>query len=299
MADDNGVVTPSGIGATSSDSSPDTSGAAVEAAFNTLKANAENAGRLDAPGLAPDGAPGLADSGDAQTEKRIADTDAAIKDKQAEYTRISMELAESRKELEETRRMVERLTGREEAREAAAKQEEKSLTPVWEDPNFMEQFNTAYDNDPAKAMALFGQGIFTQLAGQLGNFREEVVSSLRNDITQATDPERMALRPVMQSLADEIPGWNTMPDETKIALAKKVSDKQAAASQGGSHQTVAPPGVSLAGGGQAAPAPPSGPSQHDQMVDALLAEWEKKGLGGPRNNDDAAWPMGRPQQEGR
>jgi len=163
---------------------------------------------------------------DSKDEKRIADTEAARKEKQAEFTRLSQNLAELREQLAEAKGQLSVLT---------AKPAEKDEPDWLESDEFSEK---AADETPGKvlkgAIGKTRQEIVRLLEARDAHFNKKI-ADLEARLAQAS-PERQSVADVMEEFKDK--AWfKAMPDAAKVQFAKETKAERAKAAEGEGGET--------------------------------------------------------------
>ena len=160
-------------------------------------------------------------------EKALLDTEAALKEKQAEFTRMSQQLAELKGRTEALMQM-----------QTAKKEEEaKDWMDSVEDDKLVE--------NPAMVKQMLKQ-LRQEIAGVMQNRDAWVQAEIERRIGGQMDP---ALRSVVDELKSD-PDLSDLPEAKLVAMAKRMG-------AGGKKAAVMQPRGNIAGGQRAAPAAPT------------------------------------------
>lgn len=226
----------------------------------------------DGAQAAPDDAGTQAAEPDDKTAKRVADTEAALKEKQAELTRVSQEIA-----------LQKAIKKQLDARQAPApKQEEKDYL---DDPEWVQRF----EEDPTAAVREIQRNERARLKSTFEARDEYLMGQFKRMLDERTDPARLELQGQLATLAAEIPGFEDIPAQTQIAMAKKFADATPS-----KPDTRRPPATGPAGTGRPPP-PVNGPSQRQkaaQAAHAAIPEWNRG------DSDLDQYPFGKPAAAG-
>jgi len=170
--------------------------------------------------------------------KRVADTDAALKAKQADLTRTSQELAKLDAELTARRAALDELS---KARDRASKPTE--MVDPMEDKAFREKLS---DLDPIEAQIAIARAERRYLAGILESRDAALKDEFGRTLSARTDPERAKLSDTISELSGK--AWFANLDPAQQLQAAR--DYAAAKPKGDDADTFDPPATSPAGTGR-------------------------------------------------
>ena len=204
----------------------------------------------------------------ARVEKRLKDTESALKERQAELTRTNQELAALRVVREELARQ------REEGNSA------KSDAELWQD----EKWREAFDNDPSahvpELLTAERQRIVSLLEARDNSLKAHIETLLKENL----NPDRQRYAPVLEKLGKTVPGFEKLSNEQKLAIAKITA-------QNDSVDTLDPPSGSFAGTGRRATNPKREQEEQAKQTEAIRRRMF--GAFDRRNTEDALYPMGK------
>jgi hypothetical protein len=214
---------------------------------------------------------GIQPSGDTKedkTGKRIADTEEKLRELQRELHKTAVERA--------------RLEGEVSALRVATAPKQEAPTDYLGDESWDEKFAA----DPAGAYREAMKRERAQMAAILDDRDRMWREEMRRVVEQTTDPERAGLRDEMGELKTSVAGWENLPDETQLSMAKALRNRRPA-------QTLRPPASSPGGSGNRAPTPDQRKQRDADAEARRLALFGQLAAA-----DDAQYPMGKPQSVG-
>jgi len=195
---------------------------------------------------AADGGEGSPDNGNQPIDadkvaKRVADTEAALKERQAELTRVSQELA------------AQKAVQAELARRETAATKDEGLKPFYQDEEWLGSFQDdladLLDEPGATLSKALAQAFAKNDEGyaQLFQSRDEaLLEQVRTIVAEATDPKTQALRTTMTALAKQFPWFNDLPSGRQREIAEVIKK-----STGNGSDTLTPPATDFTGTGRA------------------------------------------------
>jgi len=163
---------------------------------------------------------------DQKVEKRVHDTEAALKERQAELTRINQEIAARKAVQEELARVKE------------AQNKPAMPSNPMEDPEFIASLEDMSTDEAIRAYAERSQQYF----GSVLDMRDEAFKQmLKEQIGFVTDPRMAQLKDTIATLSNE--SWfMALPESERLAAAEKF-----AGASGVSSATIPAPGTTVAG----------------------------------------------------
>lgn len=147
-------------------------------------------------------------------QKRLNDTETALKERQAEFHKLTQALAELRGELKATQTM------------ATSRQTPAEPESDWLDN---EELDTLAATDTAKAVKQVARG----LRGDVGKLlelrdkelRDAILKEIRNEVKVSVDPRRMEYREELSTLAGKYEWFNSLTPEHQYNIAEAMREQ--------------------------------------------------------------------------
>jgi len=225
------------------------------------------------------------DVDDAKTAKRVTDTEAALKARQAELTRVNQKIAAA----EAVQEQMKALRDATLAQKGDTEPQDYLADKTWH-----ERYNERATEDPATAATELlmreRQQSDSRLVALLEARDNALLARARAIVGEATNPERAAMSDTLAKLNGEIPGFGALPSDTQMAMAKAF---RKASGNGGAtvkSQTLKPSAGSQGGTGRRVVETKNPKAERE----AAAAQRAKSIFGGRMDDDEALYPMGKP-----
>jgi hypothetical protein len=148
-------------------------------------------------------------------QKRLSDTESALKERQAEFHKLNQQLAELRGEIKATREMT-----------AAREKEPAEPESDWLDS---EDIDALASTDTPKALKQVARG----LRGDVGKIlelrdkemRDAILRDIRRELSVAVDPRRSEYRPELDELSSKHTWFKDLSPEHQIEIAGVLREK--------------------------------------------------------------------------
>jgi len=230
----------------------------------------------------PTGEPGDGTPADkSKTDKQVQDREKYLRETQRDITRSRQELAELKEQLAEFR-------GRQQALMDQSKPVE---TDYLDDGSWRETFNQAFADDPAQAHIMAMKKERAELVKLLNRRDEFLRNESRSLVGDATAPERLEMQNTLKLLGKQVEGFSELPSKVQFSMARayrKVAPPDP--------ETMRPPGGGIAGGRAVVNREAETTQQRRRKAaEALAAKW---GIGDDQNEEDALYPLGKPEKVG-